>query len=442
MQSVVVLMTACAAWYDVLIRQWVSRPPHTQPLPRATRSSIAAAYNRSMEQPDVIIAGAGLLGLSLALALEARGAQVLVLERGEALRQASYAAAGMLAAHDPENPAALLPLAELSLSLYDGYRANLASRGGVEVPLQTSYTLQAIDSHHRPLAANHDRSAQSQQQQSNSSPLATPALLAMRVPQLRTGDRSFIALDEHSLDPRQLAHALRTAVKHSRIQLREHTPVDRTRPHPSGVEVCMDGVSIVTRTFVDTRGAWARHARPRKGQMLSVVLPVELPLTAVVRTPELYIVPRITGPQAGRAIIGATVEDAGFDTATHERDLLHLRAGAASLLPPLAIAQRIDAWAGLRPATVDDLPIFGWIPPSMAEQSGDNSLTPVQQAEEAAPKRGDAPHGSRYLLATGLYRNGVLLAPAAAHVLAQLIAGEPPQVSLDAFSPQRFTPEV
>src|SRR5579864_4524502 len=96
-----------------------------------------------MGQPDYCIAGAGIIGLSLALELHRRGATVTVLERGIPLAQASTAAAGMLAAVDPENPSQLRFFADLSLSLYPAYLARIESLSGLPVPFQTAITLQS-----------------------------------------------------------------------------------------------------------------------------------------------------------------------------------------------------------------------------------------------------------------------------------------------------------
>jgi glycine oxidase len=157
-------------------------------------------------------------------------------------------------------------------------------------------------------------------------------------------------------------------------------------------------------------GSWSpAPVRPRKGQMLAVRMPASLDLATVIRTPEVYIVPRTDGPNAGLAIIGATIEDAGFDLTVHAFDILTLNARATKLLPVLAEAEFVESWSGLRPATLDELPILG-----------------------------SAPRQPRYLLATGHYRNGILLAPATAHVMAQLLTGETPSVDLSPFSATRF----
>jgi glycine oxidase len=143
--------------------------------------------------------------------------------------------------------------------------------------------------------------------------------------------------------------------------------------------------------------------------MLAVALPPSLPLDLVVRTPDIYIVPRTSGPNVGRAIIGATIEDAGFDKTVHRSDVAHLRSLATQLLPALTDALQLEAWAGLRPATPDGLPLLG-----------------------ALPER------PNHFIATGHYRDGILLAPATAHVIAQLLTGETPSINLDPFAPSRI----
>jgi glycine oxidase len=144
--------------------------------------------------------------------------------------------------------------------------------------------------------------------------------------------------------------------------------------------------------------------------MLSLALPGDLPLRTTVRTEDIYIVPRTLGPDAGRAIVGATVEEAGFDRTVEPAAIESLRQRAISLIPGLAHATIVDSWAGLRPATPDRLPILG-------------------------------PHPTRphHWLATGHYRNGILLAPATAKVMSDLILDRTPAISLEAFSASRHT---
>ena len=355
-----------------------------------------------MQHPDICIAGAGIIGLSLALELHHRGHRVTILEQSAPLAEASTAAAGMLAASDPYHPPQLRALANHSLSLYPAFLEHLQDLSGLRVPFQTHTTLQSLPSE---LAASLAISGE-----------LTAADLAHLLPALNCAGHRFILLDEHSLDPRQLAAALLAAVRATTIDLRSHTRILSTRASRNFIDIHTSLGQLSAGKFVDCTGAWATSTSllsdlqvvPKKGQMLYVALPSSFPLSFVVRTHDIYIVPRMSGPNAGRALIGATVEDAGFDKTLHASDIAHLRSLAAVLLPPLAPALQLEAWAGLRPATHDSLPILGALP--------------------------DQPN---HLLATGHYRNGILLAPATAHVIAQLLSGESPSLDLAPFSPSR-----
>ena len=339
-----------------------------------------------MASPDFLIAGAGIIGLSLALELDRRGASVTVLESGEAMRQTSAAAAGMLAVYDPANPSALYPLAQLSASLYPEFLARINELSHHAVHFQTQATLQSC--------------AQDQA-------IANPRNI---VPQLSAHTPPFRLLDERSIDPRALGAALRTAVVASRIVLLEHTPLERLTLTPNAVSVQSSAAKFEAATLIDCMGAWSpAPVSPRKGQMLAVNTPDGFQLDTVVRTEDVYIVPRTSGLDRGRVIIGATIEDAGFDLSVHPRDILELNARAIALLPSLAQATFADSWAGLRPATSDGLPILG--------------------ATSAQP---------RYVLATGHFRNGILLAPATAVVLAELLLDGAASLDLSPFSPARF----
>jgi len=355
-----------------------------------------------MIQPEICIAGAGIIGLSLALELQSRGARVTVLDRGEPLAEASSAAAGMLAAYDPENPPQLLPLSELSISLYPRFLDRLFDLSGLTVPFHTSTTLQAHPS-------AHEISGQQL-------PLLAPEILPLLVPGIEPGSEHFLLLNEHSLDPRELGRALLAAVGATDIDLRASTPIRLIRSDSGGVQIHTPTEALHAAQFVDCTGAWSAastlpaHLRisPRKGQMLAVALPQSAPLHVVLRTPEVYIVPRTTDESGIRAIIGATVEDDGFDKTVHSADIARLRALAAKLFPPIAQAPELETWAGLRSSTPDHLPLLGPIPGQ-----------------------------ENQFLATGHYRNGILLAPATARVMAELIMDERTTVDLAAFSPLR-----
>jgi glycine oxidase len=336
-----------------------------------------------MQHPDICIAGGGVIGLSLALELHHRGLRVTVLERGSPLAEASTAAAGMLAANDPDNPPQLRPLADLSLSLYPAFLDRLHTLSGIRVPFHTHTTLQALPSH---VAAND---------------ILTANDLARLLPALHPGAHRFVLLDELSLDPRELAAALLAAVRATTIDLRPHTPVLSLQSHSNSIEVHTATGTLHAAHFIDCTGAWAAATSslgvaPKKGQMFAVSLPPSLPLQLVVRTPEVYIVPRTANSSEHRAIIGATIEDAGFDKAVHPADIAKLRSLATELLPPLTDATQLEAWAGLRPSTPDGLPILGALPTQ-----------------------------SNHHIATG-------------HLMAQAVAGEQSSLDLSLFSPSRL----
>jgi glycine oxidase len=354
-----------------------------------------------MQHPDICIAGAGIVGVSLALELHRRGLRVTILDRGLPLAEASTAAAGMLAATDPHNLPGLRPLAELSLALYPEFLDRLAALSSIRVPFQTQTTLQGLPSSTADTAKN----------------ILSTAELTQLLPSLNPRDHSFALLEEQSVDPRQLAAALLAAVLATPVDLRPNTQVFAANDNGDSIEIHTSDETLSATCFVDCTGAWTSTTSsllnlqviPKKGQMLAVSLPPSLLLNLVVRTPDVYIVPRTSGPNAGRAIIGATIEDVGFDKTPQIADIARLRLLAAKLLPPLADAPQLEAWAGLRPATPDGLPILG---PLLSHRN--------------------------HLLATGHYKDGILLAPATAHLMAQLLIGETPSIDLEPFSIARF----
>jgi glycine oxidase len=336
----------------------------------------------STRPSDIVVIGAGLIGLAIALELQDRGANVTVIDRGECLAGASTAAAGMLAAEDPGNPPELQELSRLSAQHYPAFLGRLEALSRIAVPFQTNTTVQYLE------------------------------------------DGRTLRLAEHSLDPRQLAVALRAAVNATSIRLLEHTQIAAIHQASANSDATTlalsDGRVLATQAVIYAAGAWTSDVlaaldgdpisiTPCKGQMLRVRLP--FPLDEVHRSERIYICPRTSGPQAGTALIGATVENAGFDTSVHAVDLNALRALAANLIPELASetnAPMLESWAGLRPATPDKLPILG-----------------------ACSRTG-------HFIATGHYRNGILQAPATALVMADLLEGKPPAIDVSALSPLRF----
>ena len=164
-----------------------------------------------MSTRHVVLAGAGVIGLATALEMAAAGWRVTVLERGRAMEQSSWAAAGMLAVEDPENAPELGPLARLSRSLYPAFLERVEALSGQRVPLRTAWTLQGAA-----LAG-------------------TPGTDAGHLlPALRLDRHRFVRLEEASLDPRDLCTALPLAARAAGVELREGTAVTESRPWRRG----------------------------------------------------------------------------------------------------------------------------------------------------------------------------------------------------------------
>ena len=338
-----------------------------------------------MHSTDVVIAGAGVIGMSLAVELRRNGRRVTLLERAQAGTGASHAAAGMLAAHDPANPPALQSLAALSEQLYPAFLDHLAHLAPkLRVSFQTGWTLETT---------------------ARSTPAPLPPGMAPQI-------EPFHLLREQSLDPRQLLLALVAACKKAAVRLLEATALRSVDPAANDtLRIETSNGHLNCAQFVDCTGAWSSFSvRPVKGQMLRVELGHATPQlpgygNVVLRTPSIYLVPRLDGS----AVIGATLEEKGFCIKTKDSTIADLRVRAAALLPAVATAPELERWAGLRPATADFLPLLG----------------------QTAPNR---------YVATGHFRNGILLAPATALVMAQLLCGKAPAVPLAPFSPARFAP--
>lgn len=346
-----------------------------------------------MKSSDVIIIGGGIIGLSLAIELRKQGLSVLVLERGEPGREASYAAAGMLAAMGDEIPAPLRPLAAESAHMYPEFVHELQDESGEKIDLREQGAILVSSDGRFPGGCER---------------LSPEKLKALeRELELRRAHASYIP--ERSVDPRTLMHALAKAAHHRGIDIASGSEVEEV--------IVEDGRAAGARTkrssyvsgiVVNCAGSWAGSiglcrlpVRPVKGQMLAVVGGPKL--KHVIRTQDVYLVPR----SDGRIVIGSTLEEAGFNKQTEPSTIEGLLRSAAELVPALMEARQHEAWAGLRPATPDNLPILG-----------------------ESPTRG-------YFLATGHYRDGILLAPVTARVMADAIIGQD-STTITPFSPCRF----
>ncbi len=353
-----------------------------------------------MKSWDVIVIGGGIIGLSLSIALRKRGATVLVVERGEPGREASHAAGGMLVDCPLETPPLLQPLASTSARMYPEFAHELEVESGIKVDLRDQGTILFLSPQH----AERDAAFVASH--------ALPGTLTELEAALVGRQSPILYWKERSVDPRALTAAAWKTAKQRSVDFSsgdEVVAVTVTEGRATGVQ------TIKTRfhgaKVVNCAGAWsgqiAPHAfptRPVKGQMLCLVMLSRTLLKHVVRSPEAYLIPRSNG----RLLVGATVEEAGFDKRTDLATIQRLHKAAIALVPKLADAKILEDWAGLRPGTPDALPILG-------------------ETQTAG-----------YYVATGHFRDGILLAPITADVMAAVIEGRKPEYDLAAFSPARF----
>jgi glycine oxidase len=321
-----------------------------------------------------------------------------LVERGEVGREASFAAGGMLANCGDESVPALKPLADASAAMYPEFVRELQDESGVNPDLRSNGTLLF------PAAGI------SLEELPDVQPLPEP--IDKLEPGLAAGGRSAVFLAERSVCPRTLVKAVHKAAQHRGVDISQGEQVVR-------VEVADDrvaGIATTKTTFfapkvVNCAGAWAGQlppyefpTRPVKGQMLCFALPRREMLRHVVRSPEIYLIPR----SDGRLLVGATLEEAGFDKRTVPETIQRLHRAAVAMMPALNEARILEDWAGLRPGTPDNLPILG------------ETRTPG------------------YYVATGHYRDGILLAPVTARAMTQIISGGRTEYDLAPFRYERF----
>jgi glycine oxidase len=354
---------------------------------------ISASTMKTVNSPEVIIAGAGIIGVSIALELRERGLQVLVLDRGEPGQEASSAAAGMLAASAPDTPFALQRLAKESARMFPDYVRKLESLSGMQVDLRSQGTIALLDGSsvsaasalrtHRKLSADELRRLE---------------------PAVAISGYSAFFVEESSVDPVLLMRAALKAAAAMGIEVRGGVEVREIRARGGQIEATTVHGRLAAAKAINCRGAWSgAPIKPRKGQMLAVH-PRDVELEHVIHAPGIYLVPR----SSGRLVIGATVEDVGFDKTVEPETIQELHHAAVELVPELASAEIVASWAGLRPGTPDDLPTLG--------------KTEVQGV----------------FTASGHYRNGILLAPVTARIMANLCTGRAAGLDISAFSPLRF----
>jgi glycine oxidase len=346
---------------------------------------------------DTIIVGAGIIALSLAIELRKRGLSVLIVEKGQPGREASHAAGGMLVDFPPETNPALQALANASTRMFPEFVHELEDESGRKIDLRSQGTLYFLHDD-QPVALREQYPA--------------PAALSELEPAFIACSEVPLFLRERCVDPRDLTNAAIAAARHREVDFSSDDEViEITIARNSITGVRTRKTHFGAGMVVNCAGAWAGQispvpvpTRPVKGQMLCVAMPEKELIRHTIRARDVYLIPR----SDGRLLIGTTLEEAGFDKQTVPDTLQRLRQAALNLVPRLADARILEAWAGLRPGTPDNLPILG-----RTETAG-------------------------YFVATGHFRDGIMLSPITAQLMAAVISEQPTSLDISKFSPVRF----
>lgn len=372
----------------------------------------------STAKPSVAIIGGGLCGLGIGWRLAAAGCAVDLFERDTVGRSASWAAAGMLAANVEAEPGEdmLLSLDLDSQRRWPAFATELAAVTGVDLGYRDEGTIVvAID---RDDAEALRFTYEFQKGLGLDIEWMTGGQARRLEPHLAPGIPAAVRCGlDHQVDNRQLVVALEKACRAAGVAIHENTPV-------TAVDISGGRVSGVQTTVGARRadvvlmaaGAWSYDidglppmarppVRPLKGQMLGLRMDPRAPIVDhVVWGPGIYIVPR----KNGRLILGATVEDKGFDLDMTAGGVFRLLESAWEALPQIEELPLDEMWVGFRPTSRDDAPILG--------------PTPVDGL----------------IMATGHHRNGILLAPVTIDAVSDFILNGVIEPAIAPFGIERF----
>lgn len=377
------------------------------PLPGSARS-----------KPSIAVIGGGVIGLGIGWRLATAGCPVHLFERGEAGHGASWAAGGMLAAGVETEPGeiGLRALNRLSQEMWPGFAAELEAAAGMSVDLRQEGTLV--------VALTRDDAGQLRFNYDFQRGLGIAlewlpgAEVRRREPHLHPNVVAGVySPDDHQVDNRRVAMALRSAYLAAGGKLHEHAAVaavDAVGGRAAGVRVGDErhAADIV----VLAAGAWSGEiagippvarppVRPIKGQVLALRMDPQAPLLRhVLWAPRAYLVPR----RDGRLLIGGTVEERGFDTTITAGAVFAMLEGAWRVIPGIEELPLDEMWVGFRPGSRDDAPVLG---PSAMEG---------------------------LVLATGHHRNGILLTPVTADAVSRFILTGELDEAIRPFAMDRF----
>lgn len=364
---------------------------------------------------DVLVVGGGVIGLAVAEELARRGRKVEVHDSRPPGGEASWAAGGMLAAeYEFDSAGPFQELAFRSRAMWPEYAARLLTDYAIDVRLRTEGTLApAFD----PATLDRLHARLDGRPFGGRVEWLDAATVREKEPAIAPSVAGAAWLrDDLVCENRALLFALLGAARKNGVAVHAESPVT-VRVENGRAHTVLGGAGSTRRVdaelVINTSGAWASATaeipghpalHPVRGQMLGFHCESPDALRHVVRWDEGYAIPR----SGGRIVVGSTMEpEAGFSKGVTAPALDRLTSEFRAALPGLAVERR-HAWSGLRPASEDGLPLLGSLPGVAG-----------------------------YLLAGGHYRNGILLAPISASVIADLAEGKRPAIALDAFAPAR-----
>ena len=362
--------------------------------------------------PDVIVVGGGVIGLLSAWRMAQAGMSVTLFERGKPGAESSSAALGVLSVEAAKDrPVEYVQLQSASLALYPALAGELREYTGVDIELRTEGMLYT--------AFDESESAQlgpmQAEQTAGGIPVTELSAAEARELEPALGDKLRAALfftATAQVDNIRLCAALALAAARAGVQINAGMAVTRILREGDNVRGVQAGqFTHRAGQVVIAAGSWSGNiegvklpVRPVKGQAASLEAPVII--FHIIHHAGGYVTPR----RDGRVLLGATVEEAGFDKRSTAGAVHELLSGAIRAMPVLGRAAIRETWAGLRPAAADEMPVLGPVP-------GVQSL----------------------IVATGHFRNGILLAPLTAQLVCDWATGKTPTgIDLRRFSPGRF----
>jgi glycine oxidase len=361
---------------------------------------------------DAIVVGGGVIGCSIAWRLSQFGLKVTLIERGQVGREASWAAAGMLGPHsEARGLDSMFELCLKSREMYPSFAAELKDATGIDPEYRDEggFFVSTTESDQE-----YERRFASWQIEAGLGPVRVPVEdVRSSEPEVTSPLLSAIFIPgDHQIENRLLMKALDHVLKQSPVTIIEGQEVTSLVMDSEGIAgVACSGNRYESRQVVLAAGCWSSalarqvglnvDVTPALGQMLAVVGPS---LNHVVHSTDCYLVPRL----GGRLLIGATVDYVGYEKKLTAGAIHSLITAATRLVPGVTKAEVVETWSGLRPDTGDHLPIIG--------PSGIRGLT----------------------LATGHFRNGILLAPVTAQLVTETIESGRVPAELAPFSVERF----